>query len=113
MQRVIFMFYDKFINLCNKIGKYPSPVAEEMGFHRSDVTRWSKGSVPRRATLQRIADYFQVDINYFLEDEEKPSVPEDEGLLDAELVRDLLQLTPAEAEKVRAFVRGLLAGREV
>ena len=52
------MFYYNFVNLCNSINKSPSAVAEEIGFKRSVVTRWSKGTYPRQATMQKIADYF-------------------------------------------------------
>ena len=54
------MFYDQFINLCNKRGLSPSAAAEAMGFQRSVVTRWSRGVRPHRATLLRVADYFGV-----------------------------------------------------
>lgn len=54
------MFYLNFVRLCNGIAKSPSAVAEEMGFQRSVVTRWSKGSVPRKATIEKIAAYFGV-----------------------------------------------------
>lgn len=44
-----------------------------MGFHRSDVTRWSKGSQPRQATLQKIANYFDVQISSFFDEEKAPT----------------------------------------
>ncbi len=56
------VFYYNFVDLCNKIEKSPSAAAEEMGFQRSVVTRWSKGTTPRQATLQKIADYFGVTV---------------------------------------------------
>ena len=56
------MFYYNFVDLCNKIKKSPSAVAEEMGYQRSVVTRWSNGTTPRQATLQRVADYFGLRI---------------------------------------------------
>lgn len=73
------MFYLNFVRLCNGIAKSPSAVAEEMGFQRSVVTRWSKGSVPRKATIEKIADYFGVSSAELTgeEQKEKPSTPED------------------------------------
>ena len=47
---VLRLFYINYVALCNKIGKSPSAVAEELGFMRSVVTRWSKGTIPRQAT---------------------------------------------------------------
>lgn len=68
------MFYDNYVKLCNSISKSPSAVAEEMGFMRSVVTRWSKGTVPRRATLQKVSDYFDVPISELIESQkEEPS----------------------------------------
>ena len=52
------MFFTNYVNQCNKKGLAPSAAAEEMGFQRSVITRWSKGANPRQATLQKIADYF-------------------------------------------------------
>lgn len=70
------MFYLNFVRLCNKIGKSPSAVAEEMGFQRSVVTRWSNGSVPRKATIEKIATFFNVpsdELTGESEQKEKPN----------------------------------------
>lgn len=55
-------FYENYVKQCNKISKSPSSVANEIGIQKSTVSRWSKGAVPRYATLLRIADYFGVSI---------------------------------------------------
>ena len=70
------MFFDNFICLCNSVERSPSAVAEEMGYQRSVVTRWSKGAEPRQATLQKIADYFGVSV------EELTSENPQQGLTD-------------------------------
>lgn len=70
------MFYDKYVSYCNKAGIAPTTAAEEMGFSRSDATRWSKGSAPRRATLQRIASYFSAKLNLQLSYKEFENTPE-------------------------------------
>lgn len=72
------MYYYNYVNLCNKRNISPSAAAEEMGFHRSDVTRWSKGSQPRQATMQRIADYFGVSVAELTSDKEKAPASEGE-----------------------------------
>lgn len=61
------MFYDVFVSLCNKIGKKPSAVAEELGINKSNVSNWkNNGYTPRGNTLNRIADYFNVSTDYLL-----------------------------------------------
>ena len=75
------MFYNNFVDLCNKVGKSPSAAAEEMGYQRSVVTRWSKGTSPRQATLQRIAEYFGVSVSELTADKkEKPPVDDERFL---------------------------------
>lgn len=60
------MFHLNYVALCNAIGKSPSAVAEELGLSRATVTHWSDGSVPRQATLQKVADYFGVSVDDLL-----------------------------------------------
>ena len=51
-----------------------------MGFQRSVVTRWSNGSAPRKATIEKIATFFNVpseELTGETEQKEKPSTPED------------------------------------
>ena len=73
------MFYDNFILMCNRINKSPSAAAVEMGFHRSETTRWSKGSTPRRANLQKMATYFGCTIEDLLADTKNTSATINDG----------------------------------
>lgn len=75
------MFYDNFIRLCAKENISPSAAAEEMGFYRSVVTRWGKGGNVRKATLERVANYFGVTVDDLIGDDsaqkEKPTAQGD------------------------------------
>ena len=127
-------FYERFIGLCNRVEKTPSRVAMEVGLSKPTVNRWKNGSTPTDATAMKIAEYFGVsiqdltgeadigDIAYEVcrdrglvaspfEKEKKPSTDNSEELLDNEIIERLISLTPAELEKVDAFVQGLLASR--
>lgn len=66
------MFKEKFIKLCNSHGKSPSFVCRAVGLNPATFTNWTNESVPRRATLMRIAEYFNVPMEYFTEKEKKP-----------------------------------------
>ena len=55
-------FYERFISLCNKVGKTPSRVAMEIGLSKPTVNRWKNGSSPTDATAMKIAEYFGVSI---------------------------------------------------
>lgn len=56
-------FYENYIKLCNSIGKSPSAVAIELKLGKPSVTRWKNGTVPRDATVQKIADYFGITVD--------------------------------------------------
>lgn len=102
------MFYLTFIELCSKIKKSPSAVAEEMGFKRSVVTRWRNGTVPRDANLQRIADYFGVPVET-LTDEQKEKAPgrmaEDLSAEELEIVSILRKMSPEQLARELAYLR--------
>ena len=89
------MFYDEYVALCGKRKISPSAAAEAMGFQRSVVTRWSKGVVPRRATLERIAQYFHVPVSTLSDGEgvfaqkESPTLMSEVGTYWAERLSEL------------------------
>lgn len=70
------MFWDVFYNLCRGKNLYPNNVAKEIGISSGSVTLWKKGTVPNGGTLQKIAAYFGVSVDYLLgkEEEKKPAV---------------------------------------
>ncbi len=105
------MFYTNFVKLCNRKGIAPTAAAVEMGFHRSDATRWSKGAEPRRATLEKVADYFGVSVDYLLngEKENPASVADGVDDLDVEALDIMHQLPPEKRAAALAMLRGLLS----
>lgn len=64
------MFYDKYQKMCHQIGKSPFAVARDLGISSRTQGNWKSGSEPRYGTLKRIADYFNVDVSYFYEDDQ-------------------------------------------
>ena len=79
------MFYDVYQNLCKDIGKSATGVALELNIARSTVSNWKKtGTTPQADILQKVADYFNVSIDYLLEKENEKTSPtesaEDETL---------------------------------
>ena len=104
------MFYNNYVNLCNIKGLSPSAAAEAMGFKRSVVSRWSKGTQPRQATLQKIADYFGVTVEYLSgeaeEQKEKPGQSNLAGLSEEkqQLIKVILEMTD---ERAAALLRAL------
>ena len=60
------VFYDRFNELCKAIKKTTTGVGEELGIGRSTVNNWRYGGDIKATTLQKIADYFNVSVDYLL-----------------------------------------------
>ena len=60
------MFWERFVQECEKKGLKPNPAAKEMGISSASVTKWSNGVIPRGNTLDKIASYFGVSTDYLL-----------------------------------------------
>lgn len=66
------MFYDIFTKLCKENGVSPSIAVEEIGLNRSNITYWKNGSTPKLSTMKLLAEYFNVPLDTFTEDDTKP-----------------------------------------
>lgn len=64
------MFYEKYVDLCRKNGYSPTGLARRIGISSRTAADWAFGSMPRPATLKKIADFFGVDVSYFDDDYE-------------------------------------------
>lgn len=61
--------YEKYIKLRNDKGVTDYRVSAETGITKSTFTDWKNGrSEPKLDKLKKIADYFGVSIEYFLEE---------------------------------------------
>ena len=108
-------FYNLYVELCNKINKSPSAVALEIGLSKTAVNGWkTKGTTPTDANFLKIADYFNVSIQY-LKGEEKQEIkkPLSEN---EERLKELYDLTAnfseTEMQLIKAYAAGIKASRE-
>ena len=68
------MFWQNYLDLCNKTGKAPNVVASEIGIKSTGtVTGWKNGAMPRPNALLKIADYFGVPVESLTEEKENPA----------------------------------------
>ncbi len=72
------MFKEKFIRLCNEKKESPSSVCYKVGITPATYSKWTDESIPRKATLMRIADYFGITVDELLSEDEKKPVHIDE-----------------------------------
>lgn len=73
------MFKENFIRLCNQRGVAPTVVCSAVGLSNATFSCWTDKSIPRRATLMKIADYFSVTVDDLLRDEKAPPAEADEA----------------------------------
>lgn len=103
----------------NENGKFKhgskAEFARNIGYDSGDVVsmRQNGSSVSYKKKLHEISLKYGVSVEWLKgeTDEKNPPVPEDERILNEELISRLVSLTPEEMQKVDAFVQGLLANR--
>ena len=101
------MFFDKYSELCKKKGKTPTGVAIELNVSRATVNYWKNGNVPKQDTLIKIANYFNVSVDYLLgnEKQKNPATDSDEMLMFALYGGANADITPGMLEDVRNFAQ--------
>lgn len=90
-------FYERFEELCKrkKLRPQSDEIIKMTGVSSPSITGWKNGSAPKADVLARIADYFDVTVDYLLGREEEPekTAPVDLSSL----------LTPQEEALIRIF----------
>ena len=102
------MFYDLFIELCRQKGIAPTRAAVEIGLSKSTPTTWTKkGLTPQGATLQKIADYFDVTTDYLLgtETEKDPATGGEVSEDDLKFALFGGEATDKQLDEVRRFAQ--------
>lgn len=113
------MFYDRFIGLCNERGITPSAVLEKLDISTGNLVAWRNGVMPNANTISKLADYFDVSVDYlFGRDKIKNrSVSEEaERIIKAmeqsdvfrEYVDVYMKLSPSGQKKLRDFLELLI-----
>lgn len=65
------MFYDQFIKMCKERGITAYKFSQDSGIGQSTISMWKKnGATPSGDTLTKIAEYFNVSIDFLLTGEE-------------------------------------------
>lgn len=104
-------------------GMQQKELAIDLCVTQPTISDWESGrKTPSARSTQKLADYFNVSIDYLLDrtdQKETPAriegdgqAPIDEKRLDEQLVQRLCSLTPEEQGKVDAFIQGLLSSRQ-
>lgn len=122
--------YEVFEQLLQKYGVTPYRVAKEAGVTQTALSNWKSGrNTPTTKTLQKIADYFGVTIDYLMtgdiseESHEKKLTPKDEKDIEKILEQTREQLMnqeglmfdgdPASPEAIDSILSAMQIGMEL
>ncbi len=79
---VNIVFFEKYCALCKERGLSPTAATVSIGVSRGSVTAWRKGErLPSASVLQKIADFFDVTVDYLLSDGAQSTTAEDDESL--------------------------------
>lgn len=59
------MFFKKLSELCEKNSISLHKLVTDLNMSSSNITNWQNGVIPQRKTVKKIADYFNVPVEYF------------------------------------------------
>ena len=128
------MFYEKITELSAKKGMSVARMAQELGLSNATATKWRHGAKPYYNTLIKIAKYFDVDVEFLVDDDyddydtwlsevkgmtrvqylgtineqDKKTAPEEESGIDEEFMVLARKLSAQQMQRVKDFMRGIL-----
>lgn len=128
------MFYEKITELSAKKGMSVARMAQELGLSNATATKWRHGAKPYYNTLIKIAKYFDVDVEFLVDDDfndydewlsevkgmtrvqylgtinehDKKTDPTEESGLDEEFMVLARKLSAQQMQRVKDFMRGIL-----
>ncbi len=70
------IFWEKYNKLCNEHGVKPRAIATELGISAATVTKWVNDGMPNLEMIRKIAEYFDVPIDYLVNGDDTPIIPE-------------------------------------
>ncbi len=69
------VFWRKYNELCDERGVKPRALATELGISAATVTKWVNDGMPNLDMITRIAEYFDVPIDYLINEDDTPIIP--------------------------------------
>ena len=75
LQWELIMFVKRLDRLIKEHNIKRNKLLTDLGLNKSSIINWEKrGTIPNGETLEKIADYFNVSVDYLLGKEKEPSV---------------------------------------
>lgn len=105
------MFYERFLELCNKKRISPSTAATQAGFNRGTVSVWKKKYEsgadvrPERAVIEKICSFFGCSEAWLLGIEEHEKTPPPESGSERSEISDLIERIKQADDQTLELIR--------
>lgn len=110
-ESVFVLFYEVFEQLCAENRTSPSKVCVEIGLSKTSSSFWKRtNGIPKRETLEKIAERFNVTVDYLLGKEKEKPAPVQVNR--NELFSILAKLTDSELDDLLKYSEFLLSKRQ-
>lgn len=100
------MFWNQFYDLCEKNKTKPLNVVKVLKIGVGSITSWKNGTTPNGETLLKIADYFNVSIDYLM-GRDMPVKDTELHVVKTDFPRKYSLLTPEAKRKVNEYIEDL------
>lgn len=88
-------------------------LADQMSVSRSSVAMWEKGTDPGKEMLQKLAEYFDVSVDYLLEMSDIPKTETPQLDAEAQEILDMLnQLNEENRTQIFGLVKALASSQK-
>lgn len=81
------IFWERFMEACEKTNQKPTGVCRKLGLSSGNPPAWKQGRVPNTEIMQKLANYFEVPVSYFLGETEKAPDAEATGAISKEQLK--------------------------
>ena len=81
------IFWERFMEACEKTNQKPTGVCRKLGLSSGNPPAWKQGRVPNTEIMQKLANYFEVPVSYFLGETEKAPDAEAAGAISKEQLK--------------------------
>lgn len=98
---IISEFYKRLRDLCEERNMTVNELVKILDLSSGSPTAWKNGTIPRNATLNKIADYFGVTADYLRGEKETKKSPDQPVLTEGEeMLLNLFRQVPADQQEL-------------
>lgn len=101
------MFYEIVNNLCKERKTTITRMAKDIGLSNAAPTSWRKGATPKLSTLEKIADFFDVSVDFLrgVETKKAPTLSGERDYTDLELIESVVGANEQLKDIIREVMR--------